>query len=104
MVFRWKACGNVAYLTGISKTVDDVSHLLQGIGHDYSQFPVALLGQLRKGKPNKRLGGGGGGGGYKCVFSIADLFRVQELCESRGGRPGLSVLMSLTVSVDVKQH
>ena len=31
-------------------------------------------------------------------------FRVQELCESRGGRPGLSALMSLTVSVDVKQH
>ena len=30
--------------------------------------------------------------------------RVQELCESRGGRPGLSVLISLTVSVDVKQH
>ena len=30
--------------------------------------------------------------------------RVQELCESRGGRPGLSVLMSFTVSVDVKQH
>ena len=28
----------------------------------------------------------------------------QELCESRGGRPGLSVLMNLTVSVDVKQH
>ena len=31
-------------------------------------------------------------------------FRVQELCESRGGRPGLSVLTSLAVSVDVKQH
>ena len=30
--------------------------------------------------------------------------RVQELCESRGGRPGLPVLMSLTVSVHVKQH
>ena len=30
--------------------------------------------------------------------------RAQELCESRGGRPGLSILMSLTVSVDVKQH
>ena len=30
--------------------------------------------------------------------------RVQELCESRGGRPGLSVLTSLTVSVDVKQQ
>ena len=28
----------------------------------------------------------------------------QELCESAGGRPGLPVLMSLMVSVDVKQH
>ena len=27
---------------------------------------------------------------------------VQELCKSRGGRPGLSVLTSLLVSVDVK--
>ena len=27
-----------------------------------------------------------------------------ELCESRGGHPGLPVLMSLMVSVDVKQH
>ena len=31
-----------------------------------------------------------------------NLLRVQELCESRGGRPGLPVLTSLTVSVDVK--
>ena len=29
---------------------------------------------------------------------------VQELCESRGGRPGLSVLTSLLVSVDVKDY
>ena len=29
---------------------------------------------------------------------------VQELCESRGGRPGLSVLTSLLVFVDVKQY
>ena len=29
---------------------------------------------------------------------------VQELCESRGGRPGLSVLTSLLVPVDVKQY
>ena len=29
-------------------------------------------------------------------------FIVQELCESWGGRPGLSVLTSLLVSVDVK--
>ena len=31
-------------------------------------------------------------------------FRTQELCESRGGRPGLSVIMSLMVSVGVKQY
>ena len=29
---------------------------------------------------------------------------VQELCESRGGRPGLSVLTSLLVSVDIKLY
>ena len=29
---------------------------------------------------------------------------VQELCESRGGRPGLSVLTSLLVSVDVTNY
>ena len=29
---------------------------------------------------------------------------VLELCESRGGRPGLSVLASLLVSVDVKLY
>ena len=31
-------------------------------------------------------------------------FIVQLLCESRGGRPGLSVLTSLLVSVDVKNY
>ena len=35
---------------------------------------------------------------YLLTFSLI----VQELCESRGGRPGLSVLTSLLVSVDVK--
>ena len=29
---------------------------------------------------------------------------VQELCESPGGRPGLSVLTSLLVSMDVKLY
>ena len=39
-------------------------------------------------------------GGYrKPVLGI-----VQELCESRGGCPGLSVLTSLLVSVDVKNY
>ena len=33
-----------------------------------------------------------------------ELLIVQELCESRGGRPGLAVLTSLMVSVDVKQY
>ena len=33
-------------------------------------------------------------------FYTAPELTVQELCESRGGRPGLSVLTSLLVSVD----
>ena len=36
--------------------------------------------------------------GSLCVFI------VQELCESRGGRPELSVLTSFLVSVDVKLY
>ena len=32
------------------------------------------------------------------------LIIVQELCESRGGHPGLSVLTSLLVSVDIKLY
>ena len=35
-------------------------------------------------------------------LSEQNVVRVEELCESRGGRPGLSVLTSLLVSVDVK--
>ena len=42
--------------------------------------------------------------GFRTRGPGAGTDRVQELCESRGGRPGLSVLMNLTVSVDVKQH
>ena len=37
------------------------------------------------------------------VYSFS--FRAQELCESQGGRIGLSLsLINLMVSVDVKQH
>ena len=39
---------------------------------------------------------------YECSSFLSFMFIVQELCESRGGRPGLSVLTSLLVSVDVK--
>ena len=35
-------------------------------------------------------------------FKLLDDIIVQELCESRGGHPGLSVLTSLLVSMDVK--
>ena len=42
------------------------------------------------------------GGQYKAVCTEGGGYIVQELCESRGGRPGLSVLTSLLVSVDVK--
>ena len=40
----------------------------------------------------------------RSFWLIRDALRVQELCESRGSRPGLSVLTSLMVSVDVKQY
>ena len=59
------------------------------------------------------LGVGVGGGTIipNAPLSPAEC-RVKELCESRGGRPVLSVLTSLTVqccftsteTVDVKQH
>ena len=54
-----------------------------------------------------RGGGGrarGGGGDYTHKARLSIYTRVEELCESRGGRPELSVLTSLMVSVDVKQH
>ena len=40
--------------------------------------------------------------GINLFFGSCCTVIVQELCESRGGRPGLSVLTSLLVSVDVK--
>ena len=40
----------------------------------------------------------------KDINYTATLIIVQQLCESRGGRPGLSVLTSLLVSVDVKLY
>ena len=40
---------------------------------------------------------------YKCNRNRRETI-VQELCESRGGRPGLSVLTSLPVSMDVKNY
>ena len=48
--------------------------------------------------------GGGGRGGINWVLWDNQSLIVQELCESPGGRPGLSVLMSLLVSVDVRRY
>ena len=42
--------------------------------------------------------------GFKGRTSVRSEFRALELCDSRGGRPGLPSLISLMVSVDVKQH
>ena len=41
---------------------------------------------------------------YRSMVSPYERGIVQELCESRGGRPGLSVLTSLLASVDVKNY
>ena len=65
-------------------------------------FSVALRPQRRDGL----LGTGTEWeGGERVKGSTPETARnviVQELCESRGGRPGLSVLTSFLVSVDVK--
>ena len=41
---------------------------------------------------------------YKYYLELNNQLIVQELCESRGGRPGLPVLTSRLVSVDVKLY
>ena len=41
---------------------------------------------------------------HKRKNPVSDELIVQELSEGRGGRPGLSVLTSLLVSVDVKLY
>ena len=43
-------------------------------------------------------------GPISTYLRIGPVLIVQELCESRGGRPELSVLTSLLVSVDVKNY
>ena len=41
---------------------------------------------------------------YVKAVGTSPMHIAEELCESRGGRPGLSVLTSLLVSVDVKNY
>ena len=54
--------------------------------------------------PSRSHLGTGPTAGINFAPNQASNVRVKELCESRGGRPGLSVLTSLMVSVDVQQH
>ena len=44
------------------------------------------------------------GTNYNKTLRVLGLVIVQDLCENRGVRPGLSVLTSLLVSVDVKLY
>ena len=56
------------------------------------------------GKGNLTLHNHHQNGTFFVKIAGSDNFIVQELCESRGGRSGLSVLTSLMVSVDVKLY
>ena len=66
--------------------------------------PSHLKRHNRKHTGGKGLCRGGGGGSLfkECFPRYRHI--VQELCESRGGRPELAVLTSLLVSMDVKNY
>ena len=83
------ACPGLSVLKSLMVSVD-VKHHLTMLTH-WSQFIPNMSTDIR---------------GHKALLHHQEekMIRVQELCESRGGRPGLSVLMSLAVSEDVKQH
>ena len=49
-------------------------------------------------------GEGGKIASYRWLLGLSRESEFMSCVKSRGGRPGLFVLMSLTVSVDVKQH
>jgi len=70
---------------------------------DYGAREVGEVSVLRQSCSNPRGRRENGSGGSSASLELQGC-RGQELCESRGGRPELAVLMSLTVSVDVKQH
>ena len=72
-------------------------------------YPPTLLTSVQI-KPKNRLNRDGtyylSGADAPLLFVPASTLYiiVQELCESQGGRPGLSVLTNLLVSVDVKNY
>ena len=67
----------------------------------------ATHGRCFTNESRKKDGPGRNGSTHGCILvtfkcqSLMNRCRAQELCESRGGRPGLPSLMVLMVSVDV---
>ena len=75
------------------------AQLPSSIKLDYQEFVVhAYMPPVRRCTPCNKLGH------LKAQCRSKVPVIVQELCESRGGRPGLSVLTSLLGSVDVKNY
>ena len=71
------------------------------------QMNIRYIGVMLKGMtlhPFARRNQVEGTGLIQIIFISLRGLRAQELCESRGGRPGLPSLISLMVSVDVKQQ
>ena len=82
---RWQVTAKHAYTLRVWNFIEPCF----GIGHNLS-----LICQMTSEDIKHQL----------IIIIIIPTYIVQELCESRGGRPGLSVLTSLLVSVDVKNY
>ena len=73
----------------------------------FSRFVVVFSPMQEKKKRKKKKAEEEEKGSRLAIIKVCPILReviVQELCESRGSRPGLSVLTSLLVSVDVKNY
>ena len=84
----------------IQAVKSDAAYLI--ILHTHTHFHTPSIA-FRHLPPNSaRFSYAAGGALFISAQRSSDAVIVPELCESRGGRPGLSVLTSLLVSVDVK--
>ena len=89
-VMNWRASCSVAHTMTNDRVHTDISVLLRPTKQQWAQ--IALV-------PNSPYGLCG----RKATLNLNWSATAQELCESRGGRPGLQTLTVLMVSVDVKQ-
>ena len=78
-------------LEGWEGFVDRQLYIISTVARSMSGYSLSLICQ-----PDIR--------GHEAPHHHQENVIVQQLCESRGGRPGLSVLTSLLVSVDVKLY